>query len=392
MDYVVHMRRTFLTSFTIFYLLSTISLIGLSFDVKIARANGYIDIRSDGSIYPSTVPISSLDNVTYTLTGNITCDYDGIIVFRDNIVIDGKGYAIHGTGASYSTGIYLRWMYNVTIRNVEISMFDYGIMVDDSSANIVGNNITNNYAGIALSWSSDNNIVGNNIMKNSVGIEVYSFSSNNKIIGNNIMSNNPSGISFSVSSNNTVSGNSIANNYDGIDFSYSSNNSIFHNNLVNNTYQVLNFPNSQYPKNVWDNGYPSGGNYWSNYNGLDLLSGPYQNLTESDGIGDKPYIVGENNQDHYPLMTPFTLTYYELLQTYSDLLANYQILNTTYHQILDIYTLLMGNYSQLQSDQKTLLSELNNIRNTMSLFIATTIIFVIATTYLAIRKPKIKTP
>lgn len=347
MNYVMHMRRTFLTSFTIFYLLSTISLVGLSFDVKIARANGYIDIRSDGSIYPSTVPISSLDNVTYTLTGNITCDYDGIIVFRDNIVIDGKGYAIHGTGASYSTGIFLRWMYNVTIRNVEISMFDYGIMVDSSSANIVGNNI---------------------------------------------MSSNPSGISFSVSSNNTVSGNSIANNYDGIDFSDSSNNSIFHNNLVNNTYQVLNFPNSQYPKNVWDNGYPSGGNYWSNYDGLDLLSGPYQNLTESDGIGDKPYIVGENSQDHYPLMTPFTLTYYELLQTYSDLFANYQILNTTYHQILDIYTLLMGNYSQLQSDQKTLLSELNNIENMMSLFIATTIIFVIATTYLAIRKPKIKTP
>jgi PKD repeat protein len=50
--------------------------------------------------------------------------------------------------------------------------------------------------------------------------------------------------------------------------------------------------------NVWDDGYPSGGNYWNDYAGTDLYSGPYQNETGSDGIGDTWYPVG----DHYPLM------------------------------------------------------------------------------------------
>ena len=57
--------------------------------------------------------------------------------------------------------------------------------------------------------------------------------------------------------------------------------------------------------NVWDNGYPSGGNYWSDYAGEDLYSGPYQNETGSDGIGDMPYVIDESNTDNYPLMNPY---------------------------------------------------------------------------------------
>jgi hypothetical protein len=54
--------------------------------------------------------------------------------------------------------------------------------------------------------------------------------------------------------------------------------------------------------NVWDDGYPSGGNYWSDYAGVDEKSGPGQNLTGSDGIGDTHYIIDGNNRDRYPLM------------------------------------------------------------------------------------------
>jgi len=55
-----------------------------------------IYIKADGSVSPPNAPISSIDNVTYTFTGNI---YDEIVVQRDNIVIDGAGYTLQGTGS-----------------------------------------------------------------------------------------------------------------------------------------------------------------------------------------------------------------------------------------------------------------------------------------------------
>jgi len=59
-------------------------------------------------------------------------------------------------------------------------------------------------------------------------------------------------------------------------------------------------------ENVWDEGYPSGGNYWSDY------INRYPNAKELNGSGlwDTPYIIDANNVDHYPLMFPYgTLTY-----------------------------------------------------------------------------------
>jgi hypothetical protein len=61
--------------------------------------------------------------------------------------------------------------------------------------------------------------------------------------------------------------------------------------------------------NTWDDGYPSGGNYWSDYAGVDLFSGPYQNQTGSDGIGDTPYFIRANNTDNYPLMNPYLIPF-----------------------------------------------------------------------------------
>jgi hypothetical protein len=57
--------------------------------------------------------------------------------------------------------------------------------------------------------------------------------------------------------------------------------------------------------NSWDDGYPSGGNYWSSYSGHDLFRGPYQNVSGSDGIGDVARIINTGNRDNYPLMKTY---------------------------------------------------------------------------------------
>jgi parallel beta-helix repeat protein len=178
-----------------------------------------------------------------------------------------------------------------------------GILVDYSSGNsISGNSITNSVEeGICLDHSSNyNSIYGNTITtSNYNGIWLFRSSNYNNIYGN-IITNNGAGIRLQSSSNyNSISENIVTNNYFGIRLYFSSNSSIYHNNFVNNTQQV---DLRDSPPSKWDEGYPSGGNYWSDYDGTDLYCGPYQNIIGSDGIGDAPYIIDSNNRDNYPLM------------------------------------------------------------------------------------------
>jgi parallel beta-helix repeat protein len=108
--------------------------------------------------------------------------------------------------------------------------------------------------------------------------------------------NNYQGILIANSNDLTIRHNNVTNNRYGIRIESSLNNStIYHNNLINNTDQVGFWDESL--ENVWDNGYPSGGNYWSNYTGVDI---------DDDGIGDTAHTIDANNTDKYPLMGMFS--------------------------------------------------------------------------------------
>ena len=189
---------------------------------------------------------------------------------------------------------------NITAKS-DLPILGYGIKLYDSSNNsISGNNIKDNIvSGIGVHGSSNNSIYGNNINNNQDGI-VFTSSSYN-IISRNTITNNGFGIELSDSHNNSVSGNNLANNNNGIQLDSSSNNPIYHNNFEDNTEQAY----SSNSTNVWDDGYPSGGNYWSDHNPPDIYSGPYQNETDSDKIGDMPHIIDGNNTDKYPLIYPY---------------------------------------------------------------------------------------
>jgi parallel beta-helix repeat protein len=172
----------------------------LAFNILPVKAAGTIYIRADGSIDPPTASISTVDNITYTFTGDI---YDSIVIERGDIVVDGEGYTLQGTNSSESIGTDVTGRSNVTVKNTNIKNYYYGILLYSSSSNsISGNNITNNGYGIYLDKSSNNSIAENSITANNyAGIRLY-WSSYNNVSGNTI--NNLDGVWLSSSSNNTI--------------------------------------------------------------------------------------------------------------------------------------------------------------------------------------------
>ena len=348
--------------------LVTVILVGtlvIAFDARPVEASGTICVRADGSIDPPTAPISTADNVTYVFTADI--NNQSISVQRNNTTIDGRGHTLQGSHVNFSFGINLSNVTNVTVENTRIDAFWYGIFLDSGSNHkISGNNITNNAdaiflqsttndsisennitdnngwgvvffdshdetlfrnnitnnhnGGVALGPSSNDDISENNIANNTGdGIMLYgifnhttfkSSTTGNTITRNNIKNNKARGIKLISSTHNTISRNNIIENQLAIEANYSSYNMIYNNNFVSNAQQVL-CKNSW---NTWDCGYPSGGNYWSEYAGIDYNQGSGQNISGSDGIGDSGYRVDRDPKtppellqfDKYPLMGPIS--------------------------------------------------------------------------------------
>jgi len=263
--------------------------------VQPVYAGGTIYINADGSINPVTAPIKRDGNL-YTFVDNIN---ESIVVARSNIVIDGDHHIVQGKGEGI--GLKLDNVENVTVKNVVVKGFGYGIFLNHTQyCSISGTYIINNPVGIGLINSCINIIFENNLYNNYFyGIYVGSNSTKNSILGN-IVTKNYCGIYISSDSN-TISKNNIKFNWFGIYLYTAFDNNIFHNNFINNTEQTL----IHQSRGIWDNGYPSGGNYWSNYNGSDIYEGKDQNVTGEDGIGDSPYIIDNFNMDKYPLIKPW---------------------------------------------------------------------------------------
>jgi len=188
---------------------------------------------------------------------------------------------------------------NIRVENLVLENNHEGILLVDTENSWIENCIfSNNGYGIHLDSSSNNTMTNNTCNKNVNGILLWS--SSNNAMTNNACSNNEWGISFYYSSNNTLYNNtSDNNNYHGILLIWSNNNCIYHNNITNNKYQAYDDGTGT---NYWDNDYPSGGNYWSDYTGTDVYHGENQDIFGGDGIGDTPYYIpGGSNRDRYPL-------------------------------------------------------------------------------------------
>ena len=260
---------------------------------------GDVTINADGTVSPSAAPVQQTGNV-YTLT----TDVGGTInVEKSNIEFDGNGHTINGilhigSGPTTPT-VGMPVISDVTIKNFTITGSYFGIELWQASNVIVANNtITGTGNGIQ------------SLDEPTAGIDVEGGDSN--VISGNIIENNYCGISFSATIDNLIVGNNISDSHNpvlgggvGLMLWGASNNTIYHNNFINNPEQAgeasLNTASSG---NVWDDGYPGGGNYWSDY------QTKYSNATEVDnsGIGNTPYVIVGQDKDRYPLMEPFDTT------------------------------------------------------------------------------------
>jgi parallel beta-helix repeat protein len=229
-----------------------------------------------------------------------------------------------------SVGVYVRNCTSIAVRGSELTENRFGILVEDSEKVAVKNNVINNSLslgdgikiihstkcqaklnvltdcanGLYLSYSNNNTVSFNILRRNSIDLWLY-FSNENVVSKNEASSSFLCGIFLTRANSNLLMENCLLNNIRRYDIALiietSYNNSIYHNNFINNTYNVF-CTNST---NAFDDGYPSGGNYWSDFIGVDLCSGPYQNESGSDGIGDTPYVIDSDNVDHYPLLGPW---------------------------------------------------------------------------------------
>ena len=195
---------------------------------------------------------------------------------------------------------------NITVNNLEITKNAHGILLAyTTGATITQNVLKDNSVGVGLVASTANYIVDNDIVENTRGIQLSNSSTSNTISANDVSSNKEGMFLFS-SSQNTFFGNNITNNEIGVGFKAASNNMFRGNFFVDNEDQVYDL--SEYDTtvtmstNMWDFSYQIGGNYWSDYTGVDVMSGAGQNQTDSDGKGDTAYIINTKNKDNYPLM------------------------------------------------------------------------------------------
>jgi len=282
-----------------------------------SQNNGYstYTINNDGIVTPATTLIQQTDNI-YTLTGDIR---GNVIVQRSNIVFDGSRHSIIGGSDEIGIGgitvgslptaptVGISYTSNVTLKNFLITGSVYGISLWQCSNVIVANNsisgtgngilsLDQGTAGINVEGGKSNTIVGNTLANNYNGIALFQ-TENNLIFENTVKdSSNPYGVS--------AAGIAV---WEGV-----FNTAIYHNNFVRNSQQVY-LVNGLVT--VWDDGYPSGGNYWSDYQ----TKYPRAQMIDNSGIGNVSYVINSQNKDNYPLMAPFDYNLYLFRTTKPDI-------------------------------------------------------------------------
>ncbi len=207
-------------------------------------------------------------------------------------------YGIHFTGISNNLSIT-----GNTIAQGP-SQYPMGIYVSAGNKVVISGNYLaagSTSSGTSIEVSASYSTVSNNWIfgkGNQTGIYIYS--DTNVSAFNNTISDVYYAFFIDVANNVTVSGNYVNDTAKYLFFiDGDSGLLVYHNNFFDYPLTpVYIYSSTGY---YFNSSYPVGGNYWSASTGLDLKSGPGQNIIGSDGISDSPYLVISGLYDYYPL-------------------------------------------------------------------------------------------
>ena len=267
-----------------------------SANITLARNNISSNAADGIVVYLSSRVTVAHNNVSFNAQEGIRVDGSSYTVFSGNRVDSNGGDGIEVDGAD-----------RVVATDNQASNNGDGIsFAGVTNGTAVGNTVLNGAYGIRL-WQSRGVVLGsNNLSSNGEGIRVGG-STNVTLTRNYVSLNTYNGVQFVGSSDSIIKENDITSNGDGpsvygagIRLDSSARILVYNNNLLGNAVQAVDDGGSG---NLWDGGYPAGGNRWSDYSGPDLCSGLGQDVCPNpDGVGDVAYIVDSDTRDRYPLM------------------------------------------------------------------------------------------
>lgn len=196
-------------------------------------------------------------------------------VDRENTIIDGGGT----TAFIFKVNVGNVVIENFTCKNTYLYGLEGAAIRVYNVANVTIRDMifTNVYVGVQLIRSNFTKIMFNRFLNvKFCGVNIKTASCNSSIVGNTF--ENITAVIIS-----------------DVDSQFTK---IYHNNFINATLPPP-------PVEVFfDDGYPSGGNYWSDHVAQDMYNGPHQDIMGGDGILDVGY-PPDYPWDRYPLANPF---------------------------------------------------------------------------------------